>query len=186
MAAIPATQPHAAQLLALRAALDTLPPLPPRATLLDELLAAATAAPAVPALRSAWQARAALQPHVTQAATLRGEGCNPMRHGCNAMYLTGAQREPARAPQPRRRPAQHASLRRPAGDARIGLQPRAHRVATLSTWCCSPRHIGLQPPSHWCCRRRSSRPRRPHSREPSRCRRPWTRCPLSWPRASAR
>jgi len=29
MAAIPATQPHAAQLLALRAALDTLPPLPP-------------------------------------------------------------------------------------------------------------------------------------------------------------
>ena len=78
MAAIPATQPHAAQLLALRAALDTLPPLPPRATLLDELLAAATAAPAVPALRSAWQARAALQPHVTQAATLRDAGCNPM------------------------------------------------------------------------------------------------------------
>ena len=69
MAAIPATQPHAAQLLALRAALDTLPPLPPRATLLDELLAAATAAPAVPALRSAWQAR--------RPATPRDAGCNP-------------------------------------------------------------------------------------------------------------
>ena len=71
MAAIPATQPHAAQLLALRAALDTLPPLPPRATLLDELLAAATAAPAVPALRSAWQA-------CCRPATPRGAGCNPM------------------------------------------------------------------------------------------------------------
>ena len=55
-AAVPATQPHAAQLLALRAALDTLPPLPPRAALLDDLLDAAVAAPAVPALRSAWQA----------------------------------------------------------------------------------------------------------------------------------
>jgi hypothetical protein len=66
------------------------------------------------------------------------------------------------------------------------LQPRAHGVA-------APLHIVLQPSSHrvaatvtLCCRRRSSRPRRPHSREPSRCRRPWTRCPLSWPRASAR
>lgn len=140
MAAIPATQPHAAQLLALRAALDTLPPLPPRATLLDELLAAATAAPAVPALRSAWQARRPatpcdagcnpmwrrLQPYETRAATL----CDMAD---NAMYLAGAQREPARAPQPRRRPAQHASLRRPAGDARVGLQPRGHRVAALST-----------------------------------------------------
>ena len=91
MAAIPATQPHAAQLLALRAALDTLPPLPPRATLLDELLAAATAAPAVPALRSAWQARAALQPHVAQAATLRDAGCNPLRQGLQP-YATWLQR----------------------------------------------------------------------------------------------
>merc|ERR1740139_1132291 len=56
MAAVPATQPHAAQLLALRAALDTPPPLPPRAALLDALLGAVHAAPAVPALRSAWQA----------------------------------------------------------------------------------------------------------------------------------
>ena len=82
MAAIPATQPHAAQLLALRAALDTLPPLPPRATLLDELLAAATAAPAVPALRSAWQARAALQPFL--------HGNKPQLHACLPAVATAA------------------------------------------------------------------------------------------------
>ncbi len=40
LAAVPPTQPHAEQLLALRAAIDTLPPLPPRAALFDALYAA--------------------------------------------------------------------------------------------------------------------------------------------------
>ena len=52
---LPFTEPQQEQLLQLRHALDTVPPLPPRIALMGDVEATALAAPEVAALRASWQ-----------------------------------------------------------------------------------------------------------------------------------
>eukprot|EP00964_Phaeocystis_antarctica_P089251 scaffold56892_cov43-Phaeocystis_antarctica.AAC.2 len=85
--------------------------------------------------------RPRLQPHATEAATLCDRGCNPMYvHQVNERQLDALPSRPMRYEAAQHDPTGRLGLG-------LGLQAPPHRVAGSGTQGCRLRHIGLRAPS---------------------------------------